>query len=73
MFTIVSRILHSDQLTNVARTFRLVFAACQRWTLLWVVLLIVQGLLLLGFVVLGILAVKRFQTETNTFGRLRSA
>lgn len=34
---------------------------------------IAQGLLLLGFVVLGSLAVKRFQTETNTFGRLRSA
>ena len=45
MSTIVSRILHSDQVTNVARTFRLVFAACQRWTLLWIVLLIVQGLL----------------------------
>jgi ATP-binding cassette subfamily B protein len=43
--TIVRRILSSDQFTDVARTFRLVFAACHTWTLLWVVLLIVQGLL----------------------------
>jgi ATP-binding cassette, subfamily B, bacterial len=35
----------ADKLRNIARTFLLVWSACKGWTLLWVVLLIGQGLL----------------------------
>jgi ATP-binding cassette, subfamily B, bacterial len=45
VFRIVSRVLNSDQVTNIVRTFRLVLSACGVWTLLWIVLLVVQGLL----------------------------
>jgi ATP-binding cassette, subfamily B, bacterial len=35
----------ADKLRNIARTLRLVWSACRGWTVLWVILLMVQGVL----------------------------
>jgi ATP-binding cassette subfamily B protein len=38
------------KVTELARTFRLLWSACPQWTLLWVSLLVVQGVLPVGIV-----------------------
>jgi ATP-binding cassette subfamily B protein len=62
---LIQRVRNSDKVSNVVRTFRLVWSASRGWTLLWIALLVVQGVLPVATVQLTRLLVN---TLTSSMG-----
>ena len=58
----------ADKLTDIGRTFRLVWSACPRWTALWLVLLVVQGVLPVAIVELTRILVDRVAAAIGSGG-----